>query len=75
MQSFDPNRPSKGLGDSIAKVTHAIGIDKLADKIAQALGEEDCGCERRREKLNELFPFKKEEDAGKRIEDEPPFQD
>ena len=48
---------SKGLGDSIAKITHALGIDKLAEKVAHALGEEDCGCDRRRAKLNELVPY------------------
>lgn len=57
MNNLDPKAPSRGLGDSIAKVTHALGIDKLADKVAKALGEEDCGCERRREALNDLFPY------------------
>ena len=40
-----------------AKITHATGLDIVADKVAKALGEEDCGCNRRREKLNELIPF------------------
>ena len=57
MQSLDPKQPSRGLGDSIAKFTHATGIDKLATKVAQALGQEDCGCERRRETLNNLVPY------------------
>ena len=58
MQSFDPRKPARGLGDSIAKFTHAFGIDKLADKIAKLFGKEDCGCERRREALNKLVPYK-----------------
>ena len=29
--------PSKGLGDSIAKVTHALGIDIVAEKVAHML--------------------------------------
>lgn len=49
---------SKGLGDTIAKVTEFLMIDQLAQKLAEAMGEEDCGCERRREKLNEIFPYK-----------------
>jgi len=57
MKDFDPKKPSQGLGDSIAKLTHALGIDKLADKVAEALGEEDCGCERRKDSLNKLFPY------------------
>jgi hypothetical protein len=32
---------SKGLGDTIAKVTHALKLDVLAEKVAHAMGEED----------------------------------
>ena len=46
---------SKGLGDTVAKVTHALGIDVLAEKVAKAAGKEDCGCKRRQEKLNQLI--------------------
>ena len=49
----------QGLGDLIAKITHFFGIDKLAKKIAHLFGEEDCGCERRRDTLNKKVPFKK----------------
>jgi hypothetical protein len=49
---------SEGLGDTVAKFTELLQIDKLAAVIAEALGEEDCGCTRRQEKLNELFPYK-----------------
>ena len=44
---------SKGIGDDIAKLTSAIGIDKLAKKV---LGEDCNKCEERRKKLNQLFP-------------------
>ena len=47
-------RESLGLGDTIAKVTKATGIDKLVKFIAG----EDCGCEQRKEKLNKLFRYK-----------------
>jgi hypothetical protein len=50
---------SKGLGDTIAKVTNATGLDKVAETIANAMGKEDCGCNKRREKLNDMFPYKK----------------
>jgi ABC-type thiamine transport system ATPase subunit len=46
---------SKGLGDTIAKITEATGIDKLVKFVAG----EDCGCEERKEKLNKLFPYAK----------------
>lgn len=52
---------SRGLGDTIAKITHALGIDKVAEKVSEAVGADDCGCKRRQEKLNELVPYKKEE--------------
>lgn len=58
MEEIDPNEPSKGLGDSIAKITHALGLDKVADGVAQALGKKDCGCDARRKFFNELFPYK-----------------
>tara|TARA_B100001094_G_C17885642_1_gene649068 strand:- start:162 stop:314 length:153 start_codon:yes stop_codon:yes gene_type:complete len=47
---------SKGLGDSIEKITKATGIKKVVDKIA---GKKDCGCNKRKEKLNKMFPYKK----------------
>jgi hypothetical protein len=49
---------SKGLGDTIAKITHFFGIDILAKKVATLLGKEDCGCERRRTTLNKKVPYK-----------------
>lgn len=50
--------PSRGLGDTIAKFTKATGIDKVAKFAAKAVGEEDCGCEKRQDTLNKIFPFK-----------------
>jgi len=64
MEGFDPKQQSQGLGDTIAKFTHATGLDVVADKVAKALGAEDCGCNRRREKLNELIPFTKRENIS-----------
>jgi hypothetical protein len=52
------NKPSEGLGDTVAKVTELLMLDQLAQKLAEAMGKEDCGCSRRQEKLNELFPYK-----------------
>ena len=56
---------SKGLGDTIAKITHATGLDKVADAVAKMAGKEDCGCGRRRQTLNELFPYTKENEVAK----------
>ena len=44
---------SKGLGDSIEKALKVTGIDKVAKKL---LGD-DCGCEERKKKLNQMFPY------------------
>jgi hypothetical protein len=57
MENFDSNTPSRGLGDTIAKFTHATGIDKLVEVTAEVLGIEDCGCNGRRETLNNVFPY------------------
>jgi len=44
---------SKGLGDTIAKITEATGIKKAVKFIAG----DDCGCDERQELLNKLFPY------------------
>lgn len=43
---------SKGLGDDIKKITRATGLDRLSKRIAEIL-DEDCGCDKRQEWLNE----------------------
>lgn len=48
---------SKGLGDDIEKVTTALKIDRVAKKIAALMGKDDCGCDGRKEKLNQIFPY------------------
>jgi len=60
MEGFDPKKKSKGLGDTVAKITKFLYIDILADKIAKLFGYKDCGCDRRRKKLNKLVSYKKE---------------
>lgn len=46
---------SEGLGDTLEKVFEKTGIKKLVKFIAG----EDCGCDERKKKLNELFPYRK----------------
>jgi hypothetical protein len=48
---------SKGLGDTIEKITKATGIKKVVDKISKTT-EKDCGCGKRKEALNKFFPYK-----------------
>jgi hypothetical protein len=52
---------SRGLGDTIHKVTTATGIKRIADTIAQKKkGTAECTpCEARRRALNKAFPYNK----------------
>jgi hypothetical protein len=45
-------KKSRGLGDTIEKFTQATGIKKAVEKIAEAVGVDDCGCEARKNMLN-----------------------
>jgi len=48
---------SKGLGDTVEKITKATGIKKAVKWIAG----DDCGCSERKDKLNKLFPRRRPE--------------
>jgi len=50
---------SRGLGDSIEKITKATGIKSVVNKVTKAVGVEDCGCGKRRDTLNRVFPYSK----------------
>ena len=50
---------SKGLGDSVEKFTKKTGLKSLAHLAAKAAGADDCGCNKRKEALNKMFPYKK----------------
>lgn len=45
----------KGLGDTVDKITTATGIKTIVKRVTNG----NCGCEDRRKKLNDLFPYKK----------------
>lgn len=46
--SFVKKTKSKGLGDTIAKITSSVGIKPCG------------GCKKRQEALNQAFPYKKQ---------------
>jgi len=48
---------SKGLGDTVAKITKATGIAKAVETVTHAAGIKDCGCNKRKDQLNNLFPY------------------
>jgi hypothetical protein len=47
---------SKGLGDTIEKITKVTGIKKVVDSVSKATGK-DCGCGKRKDALNKNFPY------------------
>ena len=51
-------KKSKGLGDSIEKITKATGIKKVVDTVSKVI-KKDCGCGARKDTLNRLFPYNK----------------
>lgn len=59
-QGIPPNisvvERSRGLGDTVAKITHATRLDQLAVLYTKITGK-DCGCSSRQEALNKLFPY------------------
>jgi len=42
----DSRQPSRGLGDTVARITRTVGIKPCS------------GCKRRQQKLNQLFPYR-----------------
>ncbi len=53
---------SKGLGDTIEKITTATGIKKAVDTVSKVT-KKPCGCQKRKEKLNKMFPYKNTENS------------
>tara|TARA_R100000742_G_C4272676_1_gene91962 strand:+ start:1106 stop:1297 length:192 start_codon:yes stop_codon:yes gene_type:complete len=47
---------SKGLGDTIEKITTATGIKKAVDAVSKVT-KKPCGCGKRKDKLNKMFPY------------------
>lgn len=47
---------SKGLGDTIEKITTATGIKGIFEAVSKATGS-DCGCSKRKDALNRAFPY------------------
>jgi hypothetical protein len=49
---------SKGFGDTVEKIAKAVGADKIAKAYEKATGN-DCGCGKRKDTLNRVFPYSK----------------
>lgn len=63
MEDTNKNTESQGFGDDVAKLASAMRLDVAANKIANAMGKKDCGCKKRQEKLNQMFPYNKNENT------------
>ena len=46
----------RGLGDAVADLAHMTGMDRVA-KFYEKMTGKDCGCEQRRDALNQLLPL------------------
>lgn len=46
-------KKDRGLGDTIERITEATGIKKIVEAVVK-----DCGCAKRKEMLNQKFPYK-----------------
>ena len=53
-KQWKSKQPAKGIGDVVETVLQKTGIANVAKFV---LGE-DCNCDKRRDKLNKLWPFK-----------------
>ena len=45
-----------GIGSDIEAITEMTGLKAVAEKVAEVMGKDDCGCAARADKLNKLFP-------------------
>ena len=57
LNSNKPAIPSRGFGDTVEKFTKTTGIKTAVDKLKNAAGIEDCGCNKRKDTLNRMFPY------------------
>tara|TARA_R110000822_G_C14924180_1_gene451766 strand:+ start:207 stop:404 length:198 start_codon:yes stop_codon:yes gene_type:complete len=49
---------SKGLGDTIEKIAIRTKIKALVEANRKRRGKKECGCKKRKDKLNTMFPYK-----------------
>ena len=54
MMFEDKNEQFRGAGDVVEWITEMSGIKYLVKRV---YGKNDCGCSKRKQKLNEMIPF------------------
>tara|TARA_B100001564_G_C20425375_1_gene572041 strand:- start:428 stop:730 length:303 start_codon:yes stop_codon:yes gene_type:complete len=60
----------KGLGDTVERFTKTTGIKKVVQAVSKATGK-DCGCNERKNKLNNMFPYIGEVDPKTTLDKHP----
>jgi len=58
VEDLPATRKSRGFGDTVEKFTKMTGIKKVVDTVAKKTGK-DCGCGKRKDTLNRMFPYDK----------------
>jgi hypothetical protein len=59
MSENNETNTSSGFGDTVAKIAETLKLDKVVHKLSELSGKKDCGCKKRQQKLNDMFPYKK----------------
>ncbi len=57
-RAWTTDMPSKGIGDTVVKITQATGVRRIVKTVSKIIGI-PCECEERQEWLNEKFPYNK----------------
>lgn len=50
-------RKPQGLGDTVEDVFSYVGVNKVV-KAVERVTKKDCGCGKRKDKLNKLVPYR-----------------
>lgn len=61
LENFKEKDP-EGLGDTIANVLNKFGFTE--EWVEKAFGIKGCGCQKRKQFLNQIFPYRKKEKGG-----------
>jgi hypothetical protein len=61
----------RGLGDRVEKVFKATGVAAAVKGIAKAVGVKDCGCGKRKKKLNDAFPDQRSHSSKASVQEKP----
>jgi hypothetical protein len=63
LPTLQQRKKLQGLGDLVELAAKVTGVKTVVDTVSEVTGK-DCGCKKRKEALNRLMPFKKENADG-----------